>query len=255
MTFLVFQSTNWQLNESLELLLTNVAHWVLFTLPGAPDINRLSPTFSITSGVFWTLPYEWVFYMSLPLLAIATGQRPKFYTLLASILFLIAFGSLKTENFSFLGGIIAAILAQSSKLRAFARKTSSSFLILILFGVVIALLRRLEFIPYAEIPLACIFVLIAAGNSMFGALKMNISRAMGEYTYGIYLLHGLILYITFKILIPSHYLNNWSLAEYWAVIAALTPVVIGVSAISFVYIELPAIRRTRQISNWLKASK
>jgi peptidoglycan/LPS O-acetylase OafA/YrhL len=57
-------------------LLKNALHWLAFTVFQAPDLNGFNPTSLIVAGVTWSLPYEWFFYLCLPVLALLSGRRP-----------------------------------------------------------------------------------------------------------------------------------------------------------------------------------
>lgn len=46
----------------LALLLQQVLAWLLFTIPGTPPINGLEKTYLINT-VFWSLAFEWKFYL------------------------------------------------------------------------------------------------------------------------------------------------------------------------------------------------
>lgn len=64
-----------KLQESPVAVAGEVARWLAFTIPGYPDINRVKDTWVIIAGVTWSLRYEWLFYLLLPALAIATRVR------------------------------------------------------------------------------------------------------------------------------------------------------------------------------------
>ena len=43
-----------------------LASWMLFTVFGAPNLNGLPDTGMVVAWVTWSLPYEWLFYLALP---------------------------------------------------------------------------------------------------------------------------------------------------------------------------------------------
>ena len=67
---IVIYATNFEMKDSLLNIIKSVFSWVFFSVNGSVDINLLDKTFLINSGVAWTLPYEWMFYLLLPLIAL-----------------------------------------------------------------------------------------------------------------------------------------------------------------------------------------
>ena len=85
---LVASLSDWQMREPIGKLFSAVLRWLLFTVGGGPDINGIVNTPIITAGVTWSLPYEWLFYFCLPLLALLLGMLPPYlYVGLGIILF------------------------------------------------------------------------------------------------------------------------------------------------------------------------
>ena len=64
-----------KLREPVPDLLRHVGSWLGFTLFLLPDVNTV-PTGVIVARVTWTLAYEWLFYLTLPLLALCLRLRP-----------------------------------------------------------------------------------------------------------------------------------------------------------------------------------
>jgi len=74
----VFVVTHGVLNAPLLKTLNKALSWMTFTIFGGPNLNGLKDTSRILAGVTWTLPYEWFFYFSLPVLALTVRVRPHF---------------------------------------------------------------------------------------------------------------------------------------------------------------------------------
>ena len=62
-----------ELQGSKYALAKGIVKWSSFTVLGAPDLNGVEKTAIIVAGVTWTLAYEWLFYLALPLLAVSVG--------------------------------------------------------------------------------------------------------------------------------------------------------------------------------------
>jgi peptidoglycan/LPS O-acetylase OafA/YrhL len=215
----------------------------------------------ITAGVNWTLHYEWNFYFALPLLALLLRKRPPL-TWLAAGCFLLLTNSGRLADVhaaTFLGGIAAAVLARQAQFRAFActRAGSACATGLLLcatsgFKTTNALWLLL---------LSGSFVLIASGADLFGLLTRRLSYMFGEITYSIYLLHGPLLFITFRFGLGFSTASALDPLQHWTAVACVTPLLITLCHLSFRFIEKPAVAstaaltaRVRTISSRLRRS-
>lgn len=254
MLIVVGVQTHWELREPLIPLVKHIVRWFLF-LQG--DVNQMTEIRRITAGVTWTLPYEWSFYFLLPLLALLSARRVPlatlpivvfgaFYMYLAGLIFKPFFFTF------FLGGIGAAFLARLAWFRHLAAHKASSLVILACMVCLVTLFAD----AYGTKQLGLIFVafsLIAAGNSLFGVLANRVSRALGEITYSIYLLHGLLLYTLMKlVLFPDASAALPSPLAFWGIILAVTPVLITLSMLTFKLIEQPGMQLTGAATSALK---
>ena len=57
--------------------IVGVFNWLGFTIFGEADLNGRFRTGLINAGVTWSLPYEWFFYIALPIIALFVGIRPR----------------------------------------------------------------------------------------------------------------------------------------------------------------------------------
>ncbi|MDD2881513.1 MAG: acyltransferase [Rhodoferax sp.] len=251
--FVVVILSNGVLIETSPKLLRNIVAWLSFTIFGAPDLNGIKNTWIIVAGVTWSLPYEWKFYFSLPLIAIIIGLRPPIIYIGLSVIFLWYF-EVWLVNFhylSFLSGIFAALIVRSE---VFCRLAKNRFLSLVAIGCLAAVL----FFPtaYELAPLVLLtvfFVLVAAGNSLFGVLIGSASRTLGELAYGIYLLQGISLFLLFNFVLGLPAARALSAAQHWMVICGLTPILITVCFFVFRYIEHPFMQQTPTLTAWLRS--
>jgi len=96
------------------------------------------------------------------------------------------------------------------------------------------------------------FLLIVLGNSMFGLFRSRASVLLGEISYSIYLLHGIILYALFSSggIID---LKEISLLQYLYILPVVTLLVILFSASTYLEIEKPGIAMGKIVDfNWTK---
>jgi len=244
------------LREPLPELIRGIAIWLGFTFLGNPDLNGVGATWLIVGGVTWTLPYEWFFYLSLPLLALTVNAKIS--------LPYVALGSASVAGlallwhpqihlvYPFLGGIVASFLVRSEAFRRFSARRASSYLVIACIGMTVA------FFPTAfEVaPLICLsiaFALVACGNDLFGLFVTPAARMLGQISYSIYLLQGVTLFVTFRIVLGMTKVEIWSPATYWLVILGITPILVALSFATFRLIERPAMQSTITFTAWLRS--
>lgn len=242
--------SNFQLNVGLADLFKSVVHWLLFCIIKTSYINDIRYTAIINSGVVWSLPYEWFFYFSLPVISILIYKKlPTFFFLLLSISFMIFFYLFHQQKgfpvYQFLGGAIPAYLNKYKPAVNLARSRVASGLIFIaLYFVVQYTIPSTKLCTFL---LIIIFTLIAMGNTCFGLLRNSVLKFLSEVSYSTYLLHGIILFITFYFVIGLQEAKELSSGEYCSVIFLITPVVIIVSFLGYRGIEKPFMDKSKSI--------
>lgn len=102
----------------------------------------------------------------------------------------------------------------------------------------------------AMLALTVAFSLIASGNSLFGALTSSASRRLGDLAYGLYLLHGLLLYATLNHVIGTTQASAFTASEHWAWLVALTPLLVVLAWLCFRRVEQPCMQLTDE---WTRA--
>jgi peptidoglycan/LPS O-acetylase OafA/YrhL len=228
--------------------------WAGFTIAGGPDLNGVSHTSLMVAGVTWTLCYEWFFYISLPIIALASFIRTPVWVIAVCLLALMIqlhFGPPRGSILSiFLGGILAALLSGIETFRRFSKSKLASFV------VAFSLLVEASGFStsYAIAPLALLvlsFCLIANGADLFGILSHPLSRVLGEISYGIYLIQGLVLFIYWKYVITIDIASHVGSFTYWLLQSICVPVLLVVSYFAFRYIERPAINSVPVLHKYL----
>lgn len=244
-----------QLKEPLALLVLNAVRWLGFTVAGDPDLNGISQSWIIIAGVTWTLRYEWIFYLLLPLLAWAVTSRPPVGYVALGLLTLLA-ANLLTLDYSilaaFLGGMTAAVLVRHEKVRVIA-STRLSTLVAVACVAAVVLIFPTAFDLMPLLLLTVAFILVAGGNTLFGLFASHTARVLGEMTYSIYLLHGLMLFLVFHFGFDPTQAATLSAVEHWLVIGLCTPFLIALSFLTFLGIESPAMRFTPKVVSWVKS--
>ncbi len=232
-----------------------VFRWLTFTILGGPDINGLNIAQVVVAKVVWTLPYEWVFYLTLPLLALTVGIRPSWRYMLLVLMAIVIAGVRHFEPiilFIFAGGILAAVLARHKGFCDFAASGIAAILAIASLAAAVALFSSGYGLAQVAL-LTVFFCIIAAGNGLFGVLTRPAARTLGEMAYSIYMLHGLVLYTTFILILGASRSRELSPLTHWVIVIGITAVLLLVSHATFRLIEYPFMRRTRDVEGWLKA--
>ena len=220
--------------------------WILFTIPGAPALNGLQDTNIMMAGITWSLTFEWAFYFSLPILAAVLGTKISWpaiafgAAMLLTTLYFIPFYGL--VYFMILLGVLSAIVDKYANLQDLLNTKIAGIL-------AIALLIFNGFInnqtSYTATSIALIgvaFMVFAAGNTLSGFLNSKAIQIFGLGTYSIYLLHGPLLYITFKLIQKNNYEIYKSNEGFWLIILVLSPILVIFSIFSYVFIEVPSMK-------------
>ena len=123
--------SNGILNESIPIILKKMIRWFGFTILGAPQLNGIENTSIIISGVTWSLPFEWFFYLSLPLMALMLGIKVPIIFIGFSIVCVIYFEIWQPYIYyvAFFGGITTSFLVRSRRFSDFASGRISSLII------------------------------------------------------------------------------------------------------------------------------
>ena len=210
------------------------------------------------ASVTWSLPYEWFFYFSLPVLSLLNLKRPSLVFLAFGIVGGIALfkidRSLQHQVY-FVPGIVASFLLRFETIKACARHFASSIVVLICLGCVVANQGDMWGLSLDWILFTIAFVLIACGNDIFGALSFSAARMLGDISYSVYLLHGAFLFSLFRFVIGLPVSKSLSPTVFWLVVTAATPVLVALCYASFRIIESPAIAGGRWVARWLRRSQ
>jgi peptidoglycan/LPS O-acetylase OafA/YrhL len=103
----------------------------------------------------------------------------------------------------------------------------------------LALLSDRDFSILESLALAPLFVVVAAGNDLFGALSTPAARCLGLISYGTYVLHGIVLFLALGLASRFVVVGDLDPAVYWALMVPIAAVVVAVSAASYRWIEHP----------------
>ena len=261
----VMTKSGWQLNESLGGFLKNCLRWADLGsgLGGTPDIDRLPQTWIVMAGLTWTLHYEWLFYASLPLTSFVARSRA--HLPLVAVGFCVSavyagFFPPPVVGFApaiyvllFLAGMLTASL-QASGVTLPSRPAWADS------GLVVVLLAAVFLIPAETIAvgpvliLATAFFLIASGADVFGLLRLEVSRRLGDISYGIYLLQGPVMFsiLTFG---PVRRFVLATPAAHWLTVLVCAVALVCLATMAHVLVEKPGIRAGRAVGRWIRQAR
>jgi peptidoglycan/LPS O-acetylase OafA/YrhL len=211
----------------------------------------------ILAGVTWTLPHEWQFYLSLPLLGIA-ARWPRFVLppLVAgcAVLALVAWGTNAidpTLMLLFGGGMLWATIADQYRLPKVPRVALSSLALLQLALIAIASQEALRG-GWPAILLTGAFACIMLGGDLFGLFRLRAARRLGDISYPLYLMHGPVLAATFAIPPIRDAALSGPLA-YWGICILAIATALIVALLVHVTIEVPGIELGRRLARRMRA--
>lgn len=194
------------------------------------------------SGVQWTLFYEALFYISLPLLSfiIKKGRSSKIYSVISGAVLFLCFykTSIRYELFILfaIGGIAYYVKQLNIK---FLKSHVCSIIAIII--CLIAFTQTTSYSWYQMILIGTLFILISSGNDIFGSLRKNGLVYLGDISYSIYLTHGFILYAAFTVF-NVYDLSGVSRVGFYILFPIIFFVTVIVSIFTYKMVETPFIR-------------
>jgi peptidoglycan/LPS O-acetylase OafA/YrhL len=238
--------TGWHRGVSGLRLAHETARWVLpFGVLIGGEVNGYANTSVLLANVTWTIRYEWWFYFSLPTLSLASrSRRWHLPAVIVGCLLWLGSGQSGMPVALFLCGMLCASLQERGLLLALPDRVGSFLVIVLLVGV----FQFHEMGPTTPITLlGLIFYLIVSGTSVFGLLESRPARRLGDISYGIYLLQGLVLAAVYWPA-PMRALALESPVYHWGLALAAALLLIALATVAHVAIERPGIALGRHIN-------
>lgn len=241
--------TGFELRESAANLALQALTWLSFGFANPDELNGLRRSAIINGGVQWTLAYEWLFYLFLPLgLIFARGAGFLLAAVVASAC-IHAFSNTALE-WNFVFGALAAVLAAEYRLPA-ARFWNSRLVALLVIGAIVltfSMFDRGYGLPQASL-LFCAFFCIAKGNDLFGLLTCRPARLLGAVSYSVYLMHAIVLFVALRLVDRFAPIATMAAETYWAVVAGCGVALVVICSVSYRWIEHPLMKRP--MPGWL----
>jgi peptidoglycan/LPS O-acetylase OafA/YrhL len=251
--FYVLLKTNFELTVSKSKLLEDSLNWIAFGFIKCPAINNDGISHLTNSGVHWTLSFEVFFYLSLPLFA-AVFFKKQIPLLTAFICASLCYFFLTKRGFNtaifkmFIYGILVAFVNFKIKNTGLSIKSKwIGFAGILLFYSVFNDKFANENLDICALFL--LFFIIVRGNSILGVLNWKSSQILGQLSYSVYLIHGLVIYTLNTFIIPKSYILSLSKTNYMFLGIVYCSAIIFVSFLTHIYIELPGNKLITHIRN------
>lgn len=245
----VWVFSGWQLREPGWVVAKELLTWLSFACFGQPDINGLPQTWMLIAGVNWSLKYEVLFYLfGVPALFLGArifSPRINFSLAAALLLCLLTYRFFKDQQNGdalhtthFLCGIVTAYAYGQSKVWSGVR--SSTFRAVAASSILLLFFAPNGYGAASIVVALMLFAAVAGGLSMFGLLNTRPALWLGDISYGLYLIHGMVLWFTLFALRKGGYLAGLGLFEYSVVMVAVGAVAVGLASLSYIKLERPA---------------
>lgn len=152
----------------------------------------------VTSGVTWTLRWEWAFYLFLPIMFFFRNKGLEFA--IGSIFVVFYILPFFKETSPYLVSCFAfGILVKELEDRVKINKTIAD--ITVIACVLFLFISKPNALSLAFTPaLAIIFLMICSGSNLLGLLTLNGLVRLGNASYSIYLLQGAIFFIAMRMI-------------------------------------------------------
>ena len=228
----VAAASGFALRDSPAVLARELRPWLSFGFMDTGALNGVSEARYI-NAVYWTLAYEWMFYLALPLLALfARGWGAAL--LVAAVL---VFGMQAPIVFNFLFGVLAAALVHARTLEGRLDSPWMAAVPLVSLGAYFAAPAAYGLLASAA--LFGFFIFVVHGYSVFGLLRTRAAKLLGTISYSIYLTHCIALFVTVQAAERLAPVETLGAGTYWLLAALAAAGCVLLSALTYRYVEYP----------------
>ena len=248
----VLCQTGFHLRVPAVQVVSEVLRWSAGGLFEAVPINGYAETKRLIVSVIWSLRYEWIFYFSLPLLAIFVSLKKIGWMFPAAMLgYFLIHETLAPNPTSFLYGALFCIGMGAAVLKfirpKFEVKGPLASLVVVALLITAFAVAKTSYSPVPALLLGAIFFLIVLGTDMFGLLATRPARRMGNISYGLYLLQGPVFagLLSFNVV---RSLDRRSPLGHWAFGLLEGVTLLTLATLAHVWIERPGIELGRRFS-------
>lgn len=210
----------------------------LFTSEPTPFLG-IAPFYGMM-GQTWTLRYEWIFYFSLPLLAVFARERSHLAISIVGLCLFVAMNEHLPMPYGYFAMHFACGTVAASLMRSYPalRGDSAARTALAALAAIVAFrFTGGAYTVAGSLALLAFFLTMTGGVSFGGLLKCRGAARLGNVSYSLYLLHGLIINAVLA--------NRWILGFlklrtpewFWIVADGIYLLAIAVCVCTYFFIE------------------
>lgn len=256
----VFAAAGFRIQVPMSTLARQLAEWGALGLTSGSPINGYERPGVLLANVTWSLRWEWFFYASLIVTAVFAKNRVSSWLFPATGL-AISIAAMVRADLSGGGNETAAFVALfcigmlTAALRRVVADVQFNTPIYSALAVALILTVTLHFsTAYDAAPvclLGAVFFVIANGTTLFGLLSTRPARRLGDISFGIYLLQGLVYSALFAIPAVRVFAFG-SPPAHWVVVAVAAVALVVLATITHALIERPGVDLGRQILEFVR---
>ena len=213
-------------------LAEQLVRWLGFALLGFPTINGVTAPYAIL-GTVWSLGYEWIFYLALPIAALAYAKLGRDWPLwLALFAFSMTDADLAFYAFFATRCVAVHIVRYRTHTAVWAAAGGASLAILVgFFHDIAGPLQALLLLP--------VFVAALHAVGPWAVLRCRPLGYLGRISYSVYLLHQPIIHMATAWLIGFAAYAALDRVALYGVIVLIGSVVMALSTVTFLVVEKP----------------
>lgn len=202
-------------------------------------------------GQTWTLRYEWIFYLSLPLLAVFARERSHLAISIVALCIIVAMSEHLPMPYGYFAVHFVCGVVVGSLLRAYPALRGDSIARTALAAIMAVVAFRFTDGAYTvagSLALLAFFLMVTAGVSFGGLLKCRGAARLGNFSYSLYLLHGLIINAVLADRWILGFLKLRTPEWFWVVADGIYLLEIAVCACTYFFIERGGVALGKRIS-------
>ena len=218
-------------------LLADITRMALAGFAGSFPVNGIDHSLYL-DGVWWTLAYEWQFYIALPLIAFfAVTSAWRKLALLALVLLYGQFIDPKGPLLVLfaMGAIAIELAGWTAVRRIMSGKPAAAGTLAVLFYAMLVVAPGYGL--STTLWLFPAFLAVACGNTFFGILTARPLAAVGLVSYSLYLLHMPLIYFGIRLVNAFTPVGALAPGLYWALVSVIGCGAIVVAALSYFALE------------------
>lgn len=260
---IVMIESHWTIKVSWLALSEQVGSWLALGILPLPDINNRMVTMMILLGVVWTLQYEWFFYGVLPFIAWFARNRSRSLIFVCTVLILFPIISLFMHDyptikqvltifFMFFCGMLCASLQQYIKRIPLNSFVQSMIVVIVMIYIFSVYSSDRGYTATALVTI--VFFFIVYNCSVFGVLKLKASQRMGEISYSLYLLQGIVFHWVYA----SDFIRSYILRgaiEFWSIMTLICTLILLFAICVHYALEKPGIKMGYKCSSLLNSKR